>query len=219
LAAADAEQVARDLVLDVLLDVVEWDAGTFAFGVEELATDDSGLRLEPSEAIDAVASRRDVWQAALASTGGFAGVPTCTRSVTSAIQLTPDEWRLAVLADGQRSLARICELSGMGRYAVVSAVADLCARGVLNPPADAANDREHLDRISGMLRMLEDVESLHALASPDEAATQVAPPGAVVSQPATALEPTGAEAGQESRRGDAPDRATVLRLIAGVREL
>jgi hypothetical protein len=221
---SQVEDVARELVLDVLLEVLERTDGTFSFAVEELPADDPGLRLEPDTAISMVSARTDDWHKALTAVGGFDGVLASSMSVPGDVQLTPEEWRLSVLADGRRPVRRLCELGGLGRFATVAAIASLCRRGVLHV-CDADTNRQGLERISDMLRMLEDVEALHEEASDDEAATtthaaadpMAEEPAAAAGQVRTAAGSTKARASDSE--GTVPDRSTVLRLIAGVREL
>jgi hypothetical protein len=207
--AVDADllrRAATDQSVDAVFDLLRWESGDFAFVMDEPNPDDVGVTLSVETVLGDAESRKGSWEAVsqlVPSSGAVLAMPVV---LAADPQVSREEWSLLALVDGRRSVGDLVDLTGSGQYAVVSTLAALVGRGLLEVrPApgseEAADAEDHVAvvvRRQKMLAVLEGepfVPTPAALREPDKAATavpEVAPPEAVVAEvpaPAEPVEP------------------------------
>jgi hypothetical protein len=147
------------VVLDVLFELIRWEGGDFAFTADEAPLDDVGLRLEPAPIVAEAAARLADWEAATAAVPGPDRVPRLVRPTTDEIVVPAADWALLTLADGRRTVADVVALSGLGAFTVVTRLASLVDRGLLEA-AGGAGDLDAWSERSAVLAMLDTAEGL-----------------------------------------------------------
>jgi hypothetical protein len=176
LAAAVDEGLLHDLVgehvVDTVFDLLRWPEGHFAFVVDEPNPDDVGVSRQVDDVVTEARRRLEQWTTVSVAIPSPAAVLSVQTALADDPRLTRDEWALLALVDGRRNVAEIVGLAGRGEFAVVSALADLVARGLLR-----LNDG---DDLSVLLRAQELLMALETGAAP------VASPAAVTEPPAQA---------------------------------
>ena len=144
-------QAVTDQSVDAVFDLLRWQQGDFAFVVDEANPDDVGVA-----AVDrGDPGRRRVAHAA----AGTASRRSCRRPhallampvvLPADPQVSREEWSLLALVDGRRSVGELVDLTGSGHYAVVSTLAGMVARGLLEvrDAADASRGPRRRRRTS-----------------------------------------------------------------------
>ena len=156
--AVDADllrRAATDQCVDAVFDLLRWRQGDFAFVVDEANPDDVGVALGVEAVLADAESRRESWendskvvpspQTVLGMPLGLAGDPVVSR----------EEWVLLALVDGRRTVAELVDLTGNGQYAVVSTLAALVQRGLLEVREDGADHVGAVIRLQQLLVPLE----------------------------------------------------------------
>lgn len=120
-----------DGVVDTGVRLFDAPGGEFALDLESA---DGPARFPVEEYLTAVARRRAEWRKIVAAVGGLdeplqleAHVPPGTTEIT----LTPAEWQIAVLADGNRSLREIAHEIGQPEFASATALLAMANAGLL----------------------------------------------------------------------------------------
>ena len=156
--AVDADllrRAATDQCVDAVFDLLRWRQGDFAFVVDEANPDDVGVTLGVEAVLADAESRRESWendskvvpspQTVLGMPLGLAGDPVVSR----------EEWVLLALVDGRRTVAELVDLTGNGQYAVVSTLAALVQRGLLEVREGGADHVGAVIRLQQLLAPLE----------------------------------------------------------------
>lgn len=120
-----------DGVVDFGVRLFDGPGGEFALELEEV---DGPARFAVEEYLTAVARRRAEWRKIIAAVGGLdeplllqPHLPAGTAEIT----LTPIEWQIAVLSDGNRSLRDIALEIGHAEFATATAVLAMANAGLL----------------------------------------------------------------------------------------
>jgi len=170
-------EFAAEQAVDAVFDLLRWTDGSFGFAVDEANPDDVGLRVDPADLVREGRSRMEAWAA-------FPPQLTSPNSVLSLAiapeeepRLSREEWTLLSLVDGRRSVRDVVTLSGRGRFATVSVLASLAARGLVVVPDESDQAPGGLAARQRLLAALDDLEQHDGdAASSEPAAGEPAPP-------------------------------------------
>jgi len=153
--AVDAEllrQAATDQAVDAVFDLLRWDRGDFAFVVEERNPDDVGVALAVDTVLTDAEKRSATWETVSQVVPSSQAVLAMPVVLPSDPAVSREEWSLLALVDGRRSVEELVDLTGSGRYAVVSTLAALVQRGLLEVQADSAAREGEPDHVSVVIR-------------------------------------------------------------------
>ena len=196
--AVEAEllrQAVSDQSVDAVFDLLRWQTGDFAFVMDEVNPDDVGITVQAETVLADADARRAGWEAV----SQLVSAPTAVLSMPVLLPddpvITSDEWALLALVDGRRSVNDLVDLTGCGQYAVVSTLAALVERSLLEVREDGEDHVSVVVRRQALLASLEGAAptppatSAAKSVSPSSAAD--APPvgSADVPAPATPAEP------------------------------
>jgi hypothetical protein len=136
------KQAVTDQSVDAVFDLLRWEQGDFAFVVEETNPDDVGVTLSVETVLADAESRRGAWDDVsqiVPSSQAVLGMPVVLPADPA---VSREEWSLLALVDGRRSVAELVDLTGSGQYAVISTLAGLVSRGLLQvrDGEDASDD-------------------------------------------------------------------------------
>jgi hypothetical protein len=151
-------QAVTDQSVDAVFDLLRWQQGDFAFVVDEVNPDDVGVTLSIEAILADTESRRSSWQSVsliVPSSQALLAMPVV---LPTDPQVSREEWSLLALVDGRRSVAELVDLTGSGHYAVVSTLAGLVTRGLLEVRDDPDSSDDHVGvvvRRQGLLAALE----------------------------------------------------------------
>ncbi len=173
-------QVDRELVVaaateqsvDAVFELMQWPDGDFSFHVDTTNPDDVGVELAADRLITEAGARGETWSSVPADLLDADVVLTMPVVLPQDPTATRDEWALLALIDGERTLADLVDLTGCGRFAVVTTLANLFDRGLL-----MVRDRRG-DHVTSVRRR-------HALLGPVEGDSATAGNAPVVVTPPT----------------------------------
>ena len=192
-------------VVDAVFDLLRWSEGDFSFTVDEPGPDDVGFSLGVEPVVNDARSRLESWDHACRVVPSPETVLALPVGVREDPVVTRGEWALLALVDGRRTVAELVALAGRGDYAVVSQLAALIERGLLQVRTqDAGEGALALARRQDILARLEN-ERVAAAADDANAAP---PPPATVFAP---LPPVAAEQSPaEDESADDPGGAAAV---------
>jgi hypothetical protein len=127
----DATRVATEQAIDAVFELLRWEAGEFAFVVDEADPDDVGAKLAVEEVVAEGRRRLETWQTLLDKVPSVDAPVSMTAAPDGDATLSRDEWTLLSFVDGRRTVRDLVTLSGNGEYVVVSALAALAQRGLV----------------------------------------------------------------------------------------
>jgi hypothetical protein len=189
--AVEAEllrQAVSDQSVDAVFDLLQWQTGEFAFVMDEVNPDDVGVTV-PTETVVADAdARRAGWEAVSQVVPSPTAILSMPVLLPDDPDISRDEWALLALIDGRRSVNDLVDLTGCGRYAVVSTLAGLVGRSLLEVTEDGD---DHVSVVVRRQELLGPVEVAQAAAVTKPAASTAASPAS----------PPAARSGDE---GDTP---------------
>ncbi|MHB1613530.1 MAG: DUF4388 domain-containing protein [Actinomycetes bacterium] len=149
-------QAATEQTVDAVFDLLGWVEGEFAFGADEPAIDDVGIRLDSATVVAETAGRRAAWDSVSSVIPSLRSVVAMPVVLTADPQVSRDEWALLALADGHRTITDLVDLTGAGQFAAISTVASLVERGLLQVHEHAGTDHASLvERRTALLAPLE----------------------------------------------------------------
>ena len=163
-ALTEADHVNRDVVLaavaehvvDALFDLLRWTAGDFAFQVGEANPDDVGFAVPVDDALREAHRRLNRWTDLARAVPSQSSVVALALNPPGELSVSADEWALAALIDGRRTVDDLVALSGRGSFAVVTALASLSERGLVTvAPEGQAGTVADLQRRQSALLALE----------------------------------------------------------------
>jgi hypothetical protein len=137
---AALEHAAREQAVDAVFDLLRWTEGDFAFSVDQHNPDDVGVLVGTDEVVGEAVARQESWEslsAVIPSTAAVLGLPVALAEDPT---LSRDEWALVALVDGHRTVEDLMDLTGGGHHAVVSRLAALVQRGLLEVRDPANGD-------------------------------------------------------------------------------
>ena len=205
--AVDADllrQAATDQTVDAVFDLLRWREGDFAFVLDEANPDEVGVSLSVESVLADAEARRSSWESVSLVVPSPSTVLAMPVVLTADPSVTRDEWALLSLVDGRRSVAELVDLTGSGQYAVVSTLAALVQRGLLEVRDDA--DGDHVSVVLRRQALLAPLEAFAPkVTAPEQAADVPAEtPSAQVddaSQP-PAQDAPAAEPEEEPQQGE-----------------
>ena len=171
--AVDADflrKAATDQLVDAVFDLLRWTAGDFAFVMGEGNPDDVGVSLGIETVLGDAEARRSTWETVSQVVPSSKAVPMMPVVLEADPVVSREEWSLLALVDGRRSVGELVDLTGGGQYAVVSTVAALVQRGLLEVRAEDGSDDEREDHVTVVVRRqhllagLEEFEPVRAAA-------------------------------------------------------
>lgn len=189
-------------VVDAVFDLLRWSEGDFSFTVDEPGPDDVGFSLGVEPVVNDARSRLESWDHACRVVPSPDTVLALPVGVREDPVVTRGEWALLALVDGRRTVAELVALAGRGDYAVVSQLAALIERGLLQVRTqDAGEGALALARRQDILARL---ENDRVAAAADEAEVKLLPPAAIFAPlPPAPAEPSPAEANSsDDQRGE-----------------
>ncbi len=179
-------------VVDAVFDLLRWSEGDFSFTVDEPGPDDVGFSLGVEPVVNDARSRLESWDHACRVVPSPDTVLALPVGVREDPVVTRGEWALLALVDGRRTVAELVALAGRGDYAVVSQLAALIERGLLQVRTqDAGEGALALARRQDILARL---ENDRVAAAVDEAEASLLPPATIFAPlPPAPVEPAPAE--------------------------
>lgn len=172
-------QAAKDQAVDAVFDLLRWRTGDFSFSVEEANPDDVGVKLPAEKVLTDADGRNATWETVSKVVPSPQAVLAMPVVLPSEPAVSREEWSLLALVDGRRTVADLVDLTGSGQYAVVSTLAGLVQRGLLEvrPPAGepGAEDADHVAVVVRRQQLLAPLESAEAAAPTESAAPATAP--------------------------------------------
>lgn len=147
-----------DQSVDAVFDLLRWQQGDFAFVVDETNPDDIGVTLSVETVLHDADSRRGSWESVSQVVPSPQAVLAMPVVLPDDPQVSREEWSLLALIDGRRSVAELVDLTGSGQYAVVSTLAGLVSRGLLEVRDEGDGTVDHVGvvvRRQGLLAPLE----------------------------------------------------------------
>jgi hypothetical protein len=211
-AADDAKRLAGEQATDAVFELLRWEAGEFAFVVDEADPDDVGAALEVEAIVEEGRRRLETWKDLVEKVPSMQSPVSMALAPEGDAALSKDEWALLSLVDGIRTVRELVTLSGTGEYVVVSALAALAERGLVHV-ADRADGLDPVWRRQQLLAALEGREL--PVAMPAEPAPVAEPvveaPVAEVRKPVIPERP---EPFTPERQPDFAEEAVALTRIA-----
>src|SRR5918999_2788116 len=125
----------REQIEDAVFDLLRWEVGEFVFEPHERFTVEipisvsvENLIVEASRRLDELEMiRRKIPTADVV----LAVAPTPPEGARE-INIAPDEWRLLVLVDGQRSVGKICEMANLDEFTGLRTMYGLLSSGLVD---------------------------------------------------------------------------------------
>jgi len=151
--AVDAELLrvaAGDQSVDAVFDLLRWQNGDFAFVMDEGNPDDVGVSMSVEAVLADAEARRASWDSVSQVVPSSQAVLAMPVVLPADPQVSREEWSLLALVDGRRTVTELVDLTGSGQYAVVSTLAALVTRGLLEVRADDAGESD--DHVTVVLR-------------------------------------------------------------------
>ena len=143
-----AAGAAGDQSVDAVFDLLRWQNGDFAFVMDEAQPRRRGRVDARVEAVLADAeARRASWDSVSQVVPSPQAVLAMPVVLPADPQVSREEWSLLALVDGRRTVTELVDLTGSGQYAVVSTLAALVTRGLLEVRAEDA-DAESDDHVT-----------------------------------------------------------------------
>jgi hypothetical protein len=145
---------AGDQSVDAVFDLLRWQNGDFAFVMDEGNPDDVGVSMSVEAVLADAEARRASWDSVSQVVPSPQAVLAMPVVLPADPQVSREEWSLLALVDGRRTVTELVDLTGSGQYAVVSTLAALVARGLLEVRAEggAEGSAESDDHVTVVLR-------------------------------------------------------------------
>jgi Domain of unknown function (DUF4388) len=145
---------AGDQSVDAVFDLLRWQNGDFAFVMDEANPDDVGVSMSVEAVLADAEARRASWDSVSQVVPSPQAVLAMPVVLPGDPQVSREEWSLLALVDGRRTVTELVDLTGSGQYAVVSTLAALVTRGLLEvrPEAGAESAADSDDHVNVVLR-------------------------------------------------------------------
>lgn len=215
--AVDAQllrQAAAEQTVDAIFDLLRWRDGDFAFVMDEANPDDVGVTVAVEAVLADAEARRATWDSVSKVVPSPSAVPVMPVMLGADPAVSRDEWALLSLVDGRRTVADLVDLTGSGQYAVVSTLAGLVTRGLLEVrTADEADD-DHVAVVVRRQALLAPLEAFTPVASPSTAHGSAATDAGNVPAPAPAPAPDATQAAPAREAAPAQTEADLVTASA-----
>ena len=141
-----------------MFDLLRWRDGDFAFVMDEANPDDVGVTLSVESVIADTESRQSTWDTVSQVVPSPRAVLSMPVVLPTDPEVTREEWSLLALVDGRRSVTELVDLTGSGQYAVVSTLAALVQRGLLEVRPESGEADDHVTVVMRRQRLLAPLE-------------------------------------------------------------
>ncbi|MDQ1601026.1 MAG: hypothetical protein QOD68_2500 [Actinomycetota bacterium] len=190
--AVDADLLrvaAGDQSVDAVFDLLRWQNGDFAFVMDEANPDDVGVSMAVEAVLSDAEARRASWDSVSQVVPSPQAVLAMPVVLPADPQVSREEWSLLALVDGRRTVTELVDLTGSGQYAVVSTLAALVTRGLLEVRAeggaeDSADSDDHVTVVLRRQRLLAPLEGEPFVPVQEAPAEEPAAPVAAKAEPA-----------------------------------
>jgi hypothetical protein len=179
-------RAANDQAVDAVFDLLRWRDGDFAFVVDEPNPDDVGVAMAVEAVVSDAEARRSSWEAVSAVVSSPLAVLVMPVVLPADPQVSREEWSLLALVDGRRTVTDLVDLTGSGQYAVVSTLAALVQRGLLEVQPEEGEAEDHVAVVMRRQRLLSPLEGEPFVPVPDARREPAAAPAAAKSSGAKA---------------------------------
>lgn len=183
------EALAVEHATDAVSELMRWADGEYSFFVDEANPEDVGASRPLDDIVAEGRGRLGAWAPLAEVIPSPQTVLTVALNLTGEPVLTRDEWALLALVDGRRTVRDLVSLTGRGDYPVVSALAGMVGRGLLEVTGDDDGVRA-LERRQGMLAALEIDPTVAEIPVPGLHRHSGAPGSAGANRPAGPVGPT-----------------------------
>ena len=151
-------RAATDQAVDAVFDLLRWHTGDFAFVMDEANPDEVGVALTVEEVLADAEARRVAWESVSEVVPSPRAVLSMPVVLPADPQVSREEWALLALVDGRRTVTELVDLTGSGQYAVVSTLAALVQRGLLEVRPDTGEGEDHVTVVVRRQRLLAPLE-------------------------------------------------------------
>jgi hypothetical protein len=159
--------LASEHIVDSVFDLLRWPDGDFAFVVDEPNPDDVGVSRQVEDVVTEARRRLEAWTGVATTVPSPQTVLSFAPNPPDDPHLSREDWTLLALVDGRRSVAEIVRLLGRGDFAVVSGLADLVGRGLLQTGEyDAVADLSRRLDLLGVAEAAQVVDSAPVVPEP-----------------------------------------------------
>src|SRR5215203_856740 len=178
--AVDADllrQAAQEQATDAIFDLLRWHDGDFAFVLDEANPDEVGVSVSVEAVLADAEARRATWE----SVSQVVPTPQAVLVMPVVLAAEPavsrEEWSLLALVDGRRTVSELVDLTGSGQYAVVSTLASLVQRGLLEVREEdqAGSAEDHVTVVLRRQQLLSPLEAFTPVVVPAVPAEDVRP--------------------------------------------
>ena len=143
--------------------------------MDEANPDDVGVTLSVESVIADTEARRSTWETVSQVVPSPRAVLAMPVVLPADPEVSREEWSLLALVDGRRSVTELVDLTGSGQYAVVSTLAALVQRGLLEVRAESGEADDHVTVVVRRQRLLAPLEDA-PFVPVQETPTEEAPP-------------------------------------------
>ena len=169
--AVDADllrQAAQEQATDAIFDLLRWRDGDFAFVLDEVNPDEVGVSVSVEDVLADAEARRATWESVSQVVPSPQAVLVMPVVLATEPAVSREEWSLLALVDGRRSVSELVDLTGSGQYAVVSTLASLVQRGLLEVREDdrAGSAEDHVTVVLRRQQLLSPLEAFTPVVVP-----------------------------------------------------
>jgi len=218
----------KEQIQDAIFDLLQWETGTFSVEENEVSGQEVGLSVSVENLIMESSRRIEEWELIRRRIPNLDVVvrmaPTPPASME--INIKPEEWALLVLSDGQRTVREVAAASERSEFEACKIIYGLVSTGLLDVASGQARHTPQDLEVPAIEDLFVDEVTVPTVFEPEEpefVSPLVATPPAPTPQQAEEKEPDFVEtsefAGAVQPSEGSVDKATLMRLIAGVRKL
>jgi hypothetical protein len=126
--------------------------------MDEANPDDVGVSMSVEAVLADAEARRASWDSVSQVVPSPQAVLAMPVVLPADPQVSREEWSLLALVDGRRTVTELVDLTGSGQYAVVSTLAALVTRGLLEVRPEAEDSDDHVTVVLRRQRLLAPLE-------------------------------------------------------------
>ena len=143
--AEQLETALRGQIEDAVFDLLRWDAGEFDWAPGELVDAEISLSVSVENLIMEGSRRLDelaIITRKIPSENSLVEMAPAPPEGAAEINIRPDEWRMLVLVNGQRTVLDIAEAVGSDVFATMRTLYGLAAAGLVHVPGHVMEDED-----------------------------------------------------------------------------